>query len=262
MSNENPVSLSADLNTASFLNLNGQVAVVTGGGAGIGEAVVRRLASAGAKVAILDVNLEAAQSVAATVPGASAWQADITTDEAVQNVFRQIAESEGPVSILVNNAGLAGKAAPFLEQSEDDWAKAIALNVMGVIRCSRAALPGMRAQGYGRIITVASIAGKEGNPNMTPYSTTKAAVIGFTKSLAKEVATEGICVNAVAPAVVHTKLLDQLTPQQVSYMTDRIPMRRTGKPEEIAAVIHFLASPDASFVTGQCYDASGGRATY
>jgi len=120
----------------------------------------------------------------------------------------------------------------------------------------------MRDQNYGRIVNIASIAGKEGNPNMTGYSATKAGLIGFTKSLAKEVATEGICVNAVAPAVVQTKILDQLTPQQVDYMTQRIPMRRTGRPEEIAAVVHFLASPDCSFVTGQCYDASGGRATY
>jgi len=112
------------------------------------------------------------------------------------------------------------------------------------------------------VVTLASIAGKEGNPNMSAYSATKAAVIGFTKFVAKEVATENICVNSVSPAVVQTKILDQLTPQQVSYMTDKIPMRRTGKPEEIAAVVHFLASPDCSFVTGQCYDASGGRATY
>jgi 3-oxoacyl-[acyl-carrier protein] reductase len=120
----------------------------------------------------------------------------------------------------------------------------------------------MKTQRYGRIVNIASIAGKEGNPNMTGYSATKAGVIGFTKSLAKEVAQEGICVNAIAPAVVHTPILDQLTPQQVAYMVERIPMRRTGTPEEVAAVAHFLASPDCSFVTGQCYDCSGGRATY
>ncbi len=113
-----------------------------------------------------------------------------------------------------------------------------------------------------RIVSIASIAGKEGNPNMCAYSASKAGVIGLTKSIAKEVATEGICINAVAPAVIRTKILEQLTPQQVTYMTDRIPMKRTGEPEEIAAVVHFLASPDCSFVTGQCYDASGGRATY
>jgi 3-oxoacyl-[acyl-carrier protein] reductase len=120
----------------------------------------------------------------------------------------------------------------------------------------------MRQHGYGRIVNIASIAGKEGNPNMTGYSATKAAVIGLTKSLGKEVATEGICVNAVAPAVVRTRILDQLTEEQIGYMTSKIPMRRTGTPEEIAAVVHFLSSPDCSFVTAQCYDASGGRATY
>jgi 3-oxoacyl-[acyl-carrier protein] reductase len=132
----------------------------------------------------------------------------------------------------------------------------------GAFHFCRAAIPHMRERRYGRIVNIASIAGKEGKPNMAGYSATKAAVIGFTKSLAKEVATEGICVNAVAPAVVMTPILEQLSREQVEYMTARIPMRRTGKPEEIAAVVHFLASPDCSFVTGQCYDASGGRATY
>jgi 3-oxoacyl-[acyl-carrier protein] reductase len=120
----------------------------------------------------------------------------------------------------------------------------------------------MRSRGYGRIINIASVAGKEGNPNMAPYSASKAALIGLTKSIAKEVATEGICVNAVSPAVIRTKILDQLTPTQVSYMVERIPMKRTGQPEEVAAVVHFLASADCSFVTGQCYDISGGRSTY
>jgi 3-oxoacyl-[acyl-carrier protein] reductase len=120
----------------------------------------------------------------------------------------------------------------------------------------------MRSRSYGRIVNIASIAGKEGNPRMVPYSATKAGVIGLTKALGKEVATDGICVNAVSPAVIQTRILDQLTPEQVAYMTDKIPMRRTGKPEEIASVVHFLASTECSFVTAQCYDASGGRATY
>jgi 3-oxoacyl-[acyl-carrier protein] reductase len=136
------------------------------------------------------------------------------------------------------------------------------VNLTGVFNFCRAVVPHMRGRGYGRIVNIASIAGKEGNPRMAPYSATKAAVIGLTKSLGKELATDGICVNAVAPAVVQTQILDQLTPAQIAYMTDKIPMKRTGRPDEIAAVVHFLASADCSFVTAQCYDASGGRATY
>jgi 3-oxoacyl-[acyl-carrier protein] reductase len=166
------------------------------------------------------------------------------------------------IDILVNNAGIAGVTAPLWEQTDADWQKVIAVNLSGVFYFCRAVLPHMRERKYGRIVNIASIAGKEGNPRMVGYSATKAAVIGLTKSLGKEVATEGICVNAVSPAVVRTRILDQVTPEQINYMTERIPMRRTGKPEEIAAVVHFLASPDCSFVTAQCYDVSGGRATY
>jgi 3-oxoacyl-[acyl-carrier protein] reductase len=136
------------------------------------------------------------------------------------------------------------------------------VNINGPFYLCRAVIPHMRSRGYGRIINIASVAGKEGNPNMAPYSASKAALIGLTKSIAKEVAAEGICVNAVSPAVIRTKILEQLTPAQVAYMVERIPMKRTGQPEEVAAVVHFLASADCSFVTGQCYDVSGGRSTY
>ena len=166
------------------------------------------------------------------------------------------------IEIVVNNAGLAGKAAPIWEQTDEDWHKVLALNVTGPFYLCRAVIPHMRTRGYGRIVNIASIAGKEGNPNMVAYSASKAAIIGLTKSIAKEVATEGICVNAVSPAVIRTKILDQLTPEQVDYMVQRIPMKRTGSADEVAAVVHFLASRDCSFVTGQCYDVSGGRATY
>jgi 2-dehydro-3-deoxy-L-rhamnonate dehydrogenase (NAD+) len=148
------------------------------------------------------------------------------------------------------------------EQTEENWQRMIDVNLSSVFHFCRLVVPHMRERRYGRIVNIASIAGKEGNPNMVPYSATKAAVIALTKSLGKEVATEGICVNAVAPAVIRTKILDQLTPEQVSYMTDRIPMKRTGTVDEVAAVVHFLSSPDCSFVTAQCYDVSGGRATY
>ncbi len=246
----------------SFFDLTGQTAIVTGAAGGIGEAIARRLSQAGATVAIADVNGAAAAATSQSIPNSFPVEVDITSSASVKAAFDAVFARTGRLDILVNNAGIAGKAAPITEQTDADWQHVIAVNLVGVVNGCREALPHMRANKYGRIVNIASIAGKEGNPNMSGYSATKAAVIGLTKSLGKEVATENICVNAVAPAVVQTKILDQLTPQQITYMTDKIPMRRTGKPEEIAAVVHFLASPDCSFVTGQCYDASGGRATY
>lgn len=251
----------------AFFDLTGHTAVVTGAATGIGEAVVRRLAAAGASVAAVDLDMEGAARVASDIAGGPGRlvfpvRADISSEESVNQAIAEVLGRTDRIDVLVNNAGIAGRAAPLWEQTAEDWQRVIAVNMNGVFHCCRAVINHMRERHYGRIVNVASIAGKEGNPNMTGYSSTKAAVIAFTKSLAKEVATEGICVNSVAPAVVRTRILDQLTPAQIEYMTARIPMRRTGTPDEIAAVIHFLASPDCSFVTGQCYDASGGRATY
>ena len=246
----------------AFFDLTGHCAIVTGAATGIGEAIARRLSAAGAFVAVADIDEAAAAATAAQIPNAFAIYIDITSAASVSKAVDAVVAKFGKIDILVNNAGTAGKVGTLVDQTEEEWRRVIDINLMGVFLCTRAVMPLLRKQGYGRVVTLASIAGKEGNPNMSAYSATKAAVIGFTKSVAKEVATENICVNAVSPAVVQTKILDQLTPQQVSYMTDKIPMRRTGKPEEIAAVVHFLASPDCSFVTGQCYDASGGRATY
>src|SRR4029077_19490429 len=246
-----------------MFQLTGQTAIVTGAATGIGEAIARRLARAGATIAVADLNREGAQAVATSIGGESfAVSINISRSDSVNQAVAGVLKQRGQIDILVNNAGLGGKAAPLWEQTDEDWQRIIAVNMTGVFNCCRAVITHMRGRKYGRIVSIASIAGKEGNPNMTGYSATKAAVIGFTKSLAKEVALDGICVNSVAPAVIRTKILDQLTPAQVDYMTERIPMRRTGTPEEIAAVVHFLASPDCSFVTGQCYDASGGRATY
>ena len=243
--------------------LTGQTAVVTGAATGIGEAIARRLARGGAVVVVADLNLKGALEVARSIGGdAFAVEIDISRSASVEAAVGQILEKRGRIDILVNNAGIAGKAAPLWEQSDQDWQQVIAINLLGAVYCTRAVISHMRSRKYGRVVNIASIAGKEGNPSMSPYSSTKAAVIAFTKSVAKEVATESICINAVAPAVIRTNILDQLTEEQVDYMTQRIPMRRTGTPEEIAAVVHFLASPDCSFVTGQCYDASGGRATY
>jgi NAD(P)-dependent dehydrogenase (short-subunit alcohol dehydrogenase family) len=244
-------------------DLSGQTAIVTGAATGIGEAIARRLAAAGAIIAVVDLDLDAATKVADSLGNRSfALRADVSLAGEVQEAVDATLERAGRIDILVNNAGIAGAAAPIWEQTDDDWQRNIAINLTGVFNFCRAVTPHMRSRRYGRIVNIASIAGKEGNPRMVPYSATKAGVIGLTKSLGKELATDGICVNAVSPAVVQTRILDQLTAEQVAYMTEKIPMRRTGQPSEIAAVVHFLASPDCSFVTAQCYDASGGRATY
>jgi 3-oxoacyl-[acyl-carrier protein] reductase len=245
-----------------FLRLDGQTALVTGAATGIGAAIATRLSQAGAIVAVADLDEDAAKAKAAELTGAVPLQMDVADAASVNRAVASLLKLTGRVDILVINAGNAGMAAPVWDYSPDDWKRVFAVNVDGVFHCCRAVIGPMRQQGYGRIVNIASVAGKEGNPRMSAYSASKAAVIGFTKSLAKEVATEGICVNAVAPAVVQTKILDQLTPEQIGYMTDKIPMRRTGQPEEIAAVVHFLSSRDCSFVTGQTYDASGGRCTY
>jgi 2-dehydro-3-deoxy-L-rhamnonate dehydrogenase (NAD+) len=250
-------------NEASMFSLAGKTAIVTGAAAGIGEAIAIRLASAGATIAVADLNLKGAEAVAAGLPnGSFAVEANVAEASSVARAVDQVLARTGQIDILINNAGIAGPAGFIWEQTDEDWQRNIAINLTGVFNFCRAVVPHMRKRSYGRIVNIASIAGKEGNPRMVPYSATKAGVIGLTKSLGKELATEGICVNAVSPAVVHTKILDQVTPEQVSYMTERIPMRRTGKPEEIANVVHFLASSECSFVTAQCYDASGGRATY
>jgi len=246
----------------SYFDLTGQTAIVTGGASGIGLAISRRLANAGATVAVADMNLAAAEEAAKSINGAFAVQVDVADWASVEAAWAAVLAKTGRIHVLVNNAGVAGKAAPLWEQSYTEWTKCIRVNMDGVWNGCKAVIGHMREHQYGRIVNIASVAGKDGNPNMTAYSATKAAVIGFTKSLGKEVATDGICVNAVAPAVVRTAILEQLTPEQVKYMTDKIPMRRTGEPEEIAAVVHFLASPDCSFVTAQTYDASGGRSTY
>ena len=243
--------------------LGGQTAIVTGAATGIGEAIARRLASDGAAVAVVDIDGAGARCVAESLDeGSFAVEGDVTRTESVRGVVRQVIDKTGRIDILVNNAGIAGKAAPVWEQTDEDWLRVLAINLTGVFLFCREVVPHMRERGYGRIVNIASIAGKEGNPRMAAYSASKAGVIGLTKSLGKELAPDGICVNAVAPAVVQTRILDQLTPEQVAYMTEKIPMKRTGRPEEIAAVVAFLAGPECSFVTGQCYDASGGRATY
>lgn len=246
-----------------MFDLDGQTAIVTGGATGIGEAIALRLSSAGARVVIADLDFDGAETVAKRLrDGSFAVRTDVSDPASVRDSVAEVLHLADQIDILVNNAGIAGVSAPVWEQTDGDWNRAVAINLSSVFYMCRAVLPSMMQRKYGRIVNIASIAGKEGNPGMMPYSATKAGVIGLTKSIGKEVATSGICVNAVSPAVVQTRILEQLAAQQVQYMTDRIPMKRTGKPEEIAAVVHFLSSADCSFVTGQCYDVSGGRATY
>jgi Dehydrogenases with different specificities (related to short-chain alcohol dehydrogenases) len=246
-----------------FLSLSGRAAVVTGGARGIGYAIAGRLLAAGASVVLADRDAEAAAKAAARLgEGAVAHAADMTREEDVRSLMEATVARFGTLDILVNNAGITGASVPLWEQTDAEWARVMDVNLTAVFRTCRAAVPVMRAQKRGAIVNVASIAGKEGNPNLVPYSASKAAVIALTKALAKEVIHDGVRVNAVAPAVIETELLAQMTPEVVAQLTARIPMGRVGKPEEVAAVVHFLCSDDAGFVTGQCYDASGGRATY
>jgi 2-dehydro-3-deoxy-L-rhamnonate dehydrogenase (NAD+) len=246
----------------NFFSLKDQVAIVTGGGQGIGEGIVRRLAAAGARVAVLDLKLDLARSVAQSTGGAGV-ECDVSSASSVEKAFGEVRRQLGPIDILVNNAGIAGRTLPLTELNEQDLDQVYAVNLKGVFLTCKAVIGEMLERKYGRIVNVASIAGKEGNPTLIPYSATKAAVICLTKSLAKEVAGKGdVTVNSIAPAVVQTKILDNVSKTTLDYMLSKIPMGRTGRIEEIAALVHFLASRESSFTTGQCYDISGGRATY
>jgi len=248
--------------TAMFFRLDSKVAMVTGGGQGIGAAICQRLAAAGAKVAVFDRDAARAQRTAHEI-GGLAVAGDITSETDVDTALDEIKDHFGPVDLLVNNAGITGKSAKLWELDLADWKQVMDINVLGAVICCKAVVPSMRERKFGRIVNIASIAGKEGNPALGPYSASKAAVIAFTKSLAKELVQQGdITVNSIAPAVIHTPILDGLQQSTVDYMVSRIPMGRTGKPEEVAALVHFLVSSEASFTTGQCYDISGGRATY
>jgi 3-oxoacyl-[acyl-carrier protein] reductase len=242
------------------------VAIITGAAKGIGAAIARRLNDEGYRLALMDADAGGVQTVASEVVcrGGSglAIDADVSEPEQVEAAILVPLREWGRIDVLVNCAGIAGEAAPIEDQTLTAWERMISVNLSSVFYFCRAVIPVMKRQKFGRIVNIASISGKEGNPNMVPYSSSKAGVIGLTKALAKEVAQEGILVHSVAPAVIRTGLLDQLTAEQVAYMEERIPMGRAGTPEEVAALVAWLISSDCSFSTGFCYDVSGGRATY
>ncbi|HET7874256.1 MAG TPA: SDR family NAD(P)-dependent oxidoreductase [Methylomirabilota bacterium] len=245
------------------MSLTGRTALVTGAARGIGLAIASRLASDGARVACLDLDRAASEAAAAKVGGgAIAIAADVTQAAQVDGAVKRVMDSWGRLDILVNNAGITGRSFPIWELTDEDWTRVINVDLTSVFLCCRAAVKAMLGQGSGRIINIASIAGKEGNPTLVPYSSAKAGVIGLTKALAKEVATRGIYVNAVAPAVIGTEMLKQMEQSTVDLLISKIPMGRVGAPEEVAALVAWLASDECSFSTGAVYDLSGGRATY
>jgi 3-oxoacyl-[acyl-carrier protein] reductase len=245
------------------IDLNGHVAIVTGGAQGIGRAVVERFAASGATVEIWDLDGElAAQAAAAIGETVHGRAVDVTDAEGCMQAARDAEAAHGPIDVLVTSAGIAGPNAKTWEYPLDEWARIMRINVDGTFHCCRAVAPSMIAQGYGRIVTVASVAGKEGNPNAGPYSASKAAVIALTKSLGKELASHDIAVNAITPAAARTRIFDQMSEEHINFMLAKIPRGRFVEPREIAAMVAWLCSSENSFTTGAVFDLSGGRATY
>ena len=222
-----------------------RTALVTGGASGLGAAAAERLRADGLTVIRLDIA-----------------GGDVTADVTEEDALRRVADEVGPVDVLVNSAGIVGSNKPLLETTADEWRRVLEINVLGTVNTMRAFIPGMRDRAWGRVVNIASIAGKDGNPNLSIYSASKAAVIGLTKSAGKELATTGVLVNAIAPALIATPMNEDTAPETLAYMASLIPMKRVGRPEEVAELIAFLCSDRVSFSTGAVYDISGGRATY
>ena len=245
------------------LDFQGRHAVVTGGAAGLGFAIAQRLLQSGGSVTVWDRDeAAAAQAVAALGTGASSAACDVADPDSVAAALQRTLSLAPRVDALVNCAGITGPNARLWDYPPEAWRQVFDVNVHGTFHCCREVARAMRAQGYGRIVNIASVAGKDGNPNASAYSASKAAVIGLTKSLGKELADVDVRVNCVTPAAVKTAIFDQMTPEHIQFMLSKIPMGRFGMPEEVAAMVAWLCTPECSFSTGAVFDLSGGRATY
>jgi NAD(P)-dependent dehydrogenase (short-subunit alcohol dehydrogenase family) len=245
------------------IDLSGQVAVVTGGAQGLGFAIAQRLLASGAKVSLWDMDgAMLGKAVAALGAGVASKQVDITDLTGLARAHGEVEAEMGPVSILVNSAGIAGKNATLEDYDPDEWRRVVEINLNGTFYVNKVVIPSMKARNYGRIVNISSVAGKEGNPNLSAYSAAKAGVIGLTKSLGKELAKFDIAVNAITPATAKTRILDTLTEEFIQYMLVRIPRGRFLEVDEAAAMVAWLVSKDNSFTTASVFDLSGGRTTY
>ena len=247
-------------------SLEGKVAIVTGAAPGIGYGISKRLANDGANLVMVDIDAnmleQSASEVSARTREVEISIGDVSEPQTAREAVTKAVDKWGKIDILVNNAGIGGVNGNIWELDVDEMDRVYRTNLRGVFSFCHEVIPHMLEKDYGRIVNIASIAGKEGNPRMVPYSSTKAAVIGLTKSIGKELAGTGVLANCITPAVVQTRILEEFTPEQVQYMVDRIPVGRTGEITEIAALVTWLASDECSFSTGAVFDISGGRATY
>jgi 3-oxoacyl-[acyl-carrier protein] reductase len=243
-------------------SFKGRVAVVTGGARGIGLACAAKIVAGGGRVALWDRDLPRAEQSAKELKNAVPIEVDVASDLSIDKALAATEQHLAPADILIASAGITGPNTTVVQYPVDAWRQVIDINLTGVFLCNRALAPGMVKRGWGRIVNIASVAGKEGNPNASAYSASKAGVIGLTKSLGKELATSGVLVNCVAPAVIKTELFSQMTEQHIQYMLSKIPMNRFGEVEEVAELVSWLASSLCTFSTASVFDLSGGRATY
>jgi 2-dehydro-3-deoxy-L-rhamnonate dehydrogenase (NAD+) len=240
----------------------GRAAVVTGGASGLGKAAAARIIAEGGRVSLWDQNADQLGAAAAEVGATHTVALDVSDPDAVSRAAMDSHQALGRLDILIASAGITGATVPVQEFPVDGWKRVVEINLNGVFYCCRALIPFMLENSYGRIVNIASVAGKEGNPNASAYSASKAGVIGFTKSLGKELAGKGVIANSLTPATFESPILGQLPPSQVEYMRSKIPMGRLGLVEESAAMVCFMASEECSFTTASTFDTSGGRTTY